>query len=158
MISIVVVSLNTKKNFIKTIKSILQQSSKNFEIIIIDGNSSDGSINIIKKYKKYFSKIVIKKDKGIYDAMNKGIKLSKKPWLIFLNSGDIFYNKSVIKNLIPILKQNKVADVIVGNNLTRVSSYLIRSKRSELTENNISSCFSHQCTIVKTALMKRLIG
>ena len=99
MISIVIVSLNTKNNLNKTIKSILHQTSKKFEIIIIDGNYSDGSINLIKKYKKHFSKIIIEKDKGIYDAMNKGIKISNKPWIIFLNSGDTFYNKFVIQNL-----------------------------------------------------------
>ena len=64
MISIVIVSLNTKNNLNKTIKSILHQTSKKFEIIIIDGNSSDGSINLIKKYKKHFQKLLSKKIKG----------------------------------------------------------------------------------------------
>ena len=63
MISIVIVSLNTKNNLNKTIKSILHQTSE-FEIIIIDGNSSDGSINLIKKYKKHFQKLLSKKIKG----------------------------------------------------------------------------------------------
>ena len=156
MISIVIVSLNTKNNLNKTIKSILHQTSKKFEIIIIDGNSSDGSINLIKKYKKHFSKIIIEKDKGIYDAMNKGIKISNKPWIIFLNSGDTFYNKFVIQNLRLILKKNKFADIVVGNNLTKISNILIKSNRTELNEKTIGSCFSHQCTIVKTALMKKI--
>ena len=67
--------------------------------------------------------------------MNKGIKISNKPWIIFLNSGDTFYNKFVIKNLILILKKNKSADIIVGNNLTKISNFL-KSNRSELNENN----------------------
>jgi glycosyltransferase involved in cell wall biosynthesis len=58
----------------------------------VDGLSSDGTIKEIYKLKKYISKFIIEKDKGIYDAMNKGIKLSSNKWLIFLNSGDCFFN------------------------------------------------------------------
>ena len=89
-ISIVVVSLNTKSSFLKTINSIISQSYANKEIIVVDGNSTDGTIKIIKKMSKNFSKIIIDKDKGIYDAMNKGIALVKGEWTIFLNSGDVF--------------------------------------------------------------------
>ena len=90
-ISIIVVSLNTKKLFLKTINSILKQKYKNFEIIVVDGKSSDGTQEIILKKKFLFSKYIIEKDKGIYHAMNKGIDLSNSEWTIFMNSGDIFF-------------------------------------------------------------------
>ena len=75
--SIIIVSLNTKKDFIKTFNSTKKQSYKKIEIIVVDGNSSDGTIKEIKKLKKNISKFIIEKDRGIYDAMNKGLKLAK---------------------------------------------------------------------------------
>ena len=89
-ISIIVVSLNTKKDFIKTIKSIKDQNYEDAEIIVIDGQSTDGTVEEINKMKKYFSKIIIEKDSGIYYAMNKGILLADSKWIIFMNSGDVF--------------------------------------------------------------------
>ena len=92
--SIVVISLNTKSEFLKTIRTIKKQSYNKYEIIVIDGKSTDGTVEEIKKLGKNISKKIIEKDKGIYDAMNKGIRLAKGNWIIFLNSGDIFYNEN----------------------------------------------------------------
>ena len=99
LFSIIVVSLNTKNKFLKTIRSIEKQKYKNYEIIIVDGKSKDGTIDIIKKFKKKKIKFIIEKDKGIYDAMNKGVKISSGKWIIFLNSGDIFNNFNVLKKI-----------------------------------------------------------
>ena len=82
MISIIVVSLNTADKFKNTIKSILKQTYNNYELIV-DGDSKDATKNYIKKYYKYFNKIIIEKDNGIYDAMNKGIKKHLKNGYIF---------------------------------------------------------------------------
>ena len=103
--SIIVVSLNTKNDFLKTVNSILSQEYRNFEIIVVDGKSKDGTIKEIKKRKKFFKKIIIEQDKGIYDAMNKGVKYIKKDWVIFLNSGDIFYNSKTLKKTNLIIKK-----------------------------------------------------
>ena len=92
-VSIIVVSLNTKDDFIETIKSINNQTYKNFEIIVIDGKSNDGTEDEINQMRDSFSKIIIEKDNGIYDAMNKGIALVKGEWTVFLNSGDTFFEK-----------------------------------------------------------------
>ena len=105
MISIVVVSLNTAKKFEKTIKSILNQSTNNFELIVVDGMSKDKTKYFLKKYNKFITKIISEKDKGIYDAMNKGIKNSSKKLIYFLNSGDIFCNKNILKKILNILKK-----------------------------------------------------
>jgi glycosyltransferase involved in cell wall biosynthesis len=116
-LSIVVVSLNTKNQFLKTIKSINSQKYKNYEIIVVDGNSTDGTLEVIKKMKKNFSQIVIGKDKGIYDAMNKGVQLASGNWIAFLNSGDIFYNSRVLLNIfkLPIAKK----DIVYGDTLVK---------------------------------------
>ena len=99
LFSIIVVSLNTKKKFLKTIKSIKKQRFRNYEVMIVDGKSIDGTINEIKKIKNKKIKYIIEKDKGIYDAMNKGVAKSLGDWIIFLNSGDIFYNCDVLKKI-----------------------------------------------------------
>tara|TARA_B100000579_G_C22836936_1_gene859346 strand:- start:402 stop:1130 length:729 start_codon:yes stop_codon:yes gene_type:complete len=92
-ISIITVVKNDVQNIEKTIKSLLNQSYKNFEHIIIDGKSTDGTLSIIKKYKNI--KLVSKKDKNLWEAMNSGIKHSKGDIIGILNSNDILYKKSL---------------------------------------------------------------
>ena len=88
-ITVIVVSLNTKYDFLKTIKSIKQQNYKNIETIVVDGDSIDGTKTEILN-DDFIDQFIIEKDNGIYDAMNKGVKISSGDWIIFLNSGDIF--------------------------------------------------------------------
>ena len=95
--SIIIVSYNTKKNFIKTLNSIKKQTYKKYEIIIIDGLSTDGTADLIRKNIDKKIRFLIERDSGIYDAMNKGIKKTKNDWTLFLNSGDIFKDNHVLK-------------------------------------------------------------
>ena len=124
MISIIVVSLNTKKDFKKTIKSINDQKVNNCEIIVVDGNSKDGTLEYIKKYKKLFNKVIAESDRGIYYAMNKGIKVAKKDWIIFLNSGDLFANKNTLKKIINYTKSMK-EDILIGNTIINKSGIFL---------------------------------
>ena len=91
LISIITVTKNSEKTIEKCILSVKKQSFKNFEYIIIDGKSSDKSIKIIKKYKNFINHIESKKDKNLWDAMNKGIKVSRGKIIGILNSDDFFY-------------------------------------------------------------------
>ena len=152
-LSIIVVSLNTRYFFFKTIKSIISQSYANKEIIVVDGNSTDGTIEIITKMKKNFSKIIIKKDKGIYDAMNKGAYLASGEWIMFLNSGDVFYNNQVLANIFKKPLMNK--DIIYGNTLVKKKNikYLVPSSIFCKTTSIMPFC--HQSAIVKTDIVKR---
>ena len=88
LISIIVVSLNTKKDFLKTIKSIQKQVYKDYEVIVVDGKSTDGTVEEIKKLKDKKIKYIIQKDNGIYDAMNKGIQLAIGKAISLINSDD----------------------------------------------------------------------
>ena len=149
--SIIVVSLNTKNDFLKTVNSILSQEYRNFEIIVVDGKSQDGTIKEIKKRKKFFKKIIIEQDKGIYDAMNKGVKYIKKDWVIFLNSGDIFYNSKTLKKTNLIIKKNTMSDLIVGRNIINYKfKYL--SNFDKINKNTFGSVFSHQSVFFKSKL------
>jgi glycosyltransferase involved in cell wall biosynthesis len=152
-ISIVIVSLNTKFFFLKTIKSIISQSYKNKEIIVVDGNSTDGTTEIITKMKKNFSKIIIEKDKGIYDAMNKGSHLATGEWIMFLNSGDTFYNNQVLANIFKKSFGNK--DIVYGDTLVKQKNikYLVPSSIFLKTTSIMPFC--HQSAIVKTDIVKK---
>ena len=153
--SIIVVSLNTKDKLENTIRSIIKQSSKNYEIIVVDGKSDDKTIDIISKYKKYLKKIIIKKDRGIYFAMNRGIKLASNNWLIFLNSGDTFYSIHTLKKVSSYLRKNKAVDVLVGNSKIIKQNIMYIKKFKKLSSDSLVSCFSHQSCIIRTSLHKK---
>ncbi len=104
-LSIITVNLNNKKGLCKTIESVTKQIWQDFEHIIIDGYSTDGSVNIIKTYEQNYSNSqgdlywVSEPDSGIYNAMNKGIKAAHGQYCLFLNSGDWLSNKNALQNL-----------------------------------------------------------
>ena len=151
--SIIVVSLNTKVDFLKTLKSINKQTYKNYEILVVDGNSSDGTKKEIIKRKKTISKFVIEKDRGIYHAMNKGIKMSSGKWIIFMNSGDLFYKKNVLYNF---LSENvKNCDIVYGDTLVSAKNlrYVDNSKSFECK--TLLMPFCHQSVFVKSNILKK---
>jgi glycosyltransferase involved in cell wall biosynthesis len=111
--SIITVVKNDQKNIEKTIKTIAQQSFKNFEYIVIDGKSSDHTIRNIKKYKKIINLLISEKDMGIYYAMNKGIKLASGKIVVFINSGDLF-TKNALKIVYSKFNKNKKIDFVFG--------------------------------------------
>lgn len=95
--SIIMVVKNSVGTIEKSIKSVICQTYRSFELIIIDGNSTDGTIELIKKYAENISTFVSENDNGIYDAMNKGIRHAKGDWIFFLGSNDYLYNDNVLE-------------------------------------------------------------
>jgi len=95
LVSVITVVLNNKKYLEQSIKSVLNQSYKNYELIIIDGKSTDGTLDILKRNNSKIDFWISEKDKGIYDAMNKGIKISRGSIISILNSDDIYYKKAL---------------------------------------------------------------
>jgi glycosyltransferase involved in cell wall biosynthesis len=114
-ISVITVCRNAEHTIETTIKSVLGQTCKTIEYVIIDGKSTDKTLNIIRKYKAGIDVLVSEPDKGIYDAMNKGVKKCTGDWIYFLNSGDTFYNQDVITNISRELSKIKDADLVYGN-------------------------------------------
>ncbi len=98
-ISVISINLNNLQGLKKTASSVFNQSYENIEYIIIDGGSTDGSLNFIKEEKDKIHYWISEKDNGIYDAMNKGIRRVTGDWIIFLNSGDYFLQSSSLKNM-----------------------------------------------------------
>ena len=97
-VSIITINLNNRTGLEKTIKSVVAQTSGDYEFIVIDGASTDGSVDVIEKYKEHITYSLSEPDKGIYEAMNKGIKSAKGEYLYFLNSGDIYASETVLEN------------------------------------------------------------
>ena len=112
-LTVITVVRNDQENIEKTIKSVIS-NNKGFklEYIVIDGKSQDKTLSIIKKYKNKISKIISEKDNGIYDAMNKGIKISKNDIIVFCNSGEFFYRNS-LRKVIHIFNSKNV-DYVFG--------------------------------------------
>lgn len=114
-ISIITPSFNSEKTIEDTIKSVLSQTYQDIEYIIIDGGSKDKTLDIINKYKNKISKIISEKDNGIYDAMNKGIKLATGEIIGILNSDDLYFDEFVLENVVRIFKENNNIDCLWGN-------------------------------------------
>lgn len=113
-ISLITVTYNSEKYLSECIDSVVKQSYRNIEHIIIDGNSTDGTKAIIKKYEKHISKWVSESDRGMYDAINKGINLATGDVVGILNSDDLLVSEDTIECIVNTFKQQKV-DSIFGD-------------------------------------------
>lgn len=109
--SIITVNYNNKNGLRKTIESVIHQSFRDFEYIVIDGGSTDGSADVLKEYDAQIDYWVSEPDKGIYNAMNKGIAQAKGEYLNFMNSGDCFYAPDILEK---VTSYNYETDFIVG--------------------------------------------
>jgi glycosyltransferase involved in cell wall biosynthesis len=114
LVSVITVVLNNKKFLQQSINSVLNQSYENYELIIIDGKSTDGTVEILKKNNSKIDLWISEKDKSIYDAMNKGIKLSRGSIISILNSDDIFY-KHALKTATNYFNQYQNIDFLFGS-------------------------------------------
>jgi len=115
-VSIITIVYNGSETLAKTIESIACQTYANIEYIIVDGNSTDGTQKIIKQYEQYISNWISEADKGLYDAMNKGIKMATGDYLWFINSGDEIYEPNTIQQLFD-QDEAPYADVYYGDTI-----------------------------------------
>jgi len=112
-VSIITVVYNAKDDLEKTLKSISSQTCRT-EVIVIDGGSSDGTLEVIKCNSNIITNYISEKDRGIYDAMNKGVTLASGEWLYFLNAGDVFHDVDTLNNLV-LETQQEDFEVIYGD-------------------------------------------
>ena len=153
-ISIITVCFNCKNNIEKTLYSILMQKYIDYEYIIIDGKSSDGTLDVVKNYQNRIKNMIIvsEPDGGIYDAMNKGIKMASGDYIIFMNAGDVFYNNSVLVDVSMYLDLGK--DIYWGN--------VKKKDHIETYPNRITKCYlilrekmvCHQAIFAKRELLE----
>lgn len=127
-VSIITVCFNAADTIESTITSVLNQSYKSIQYIIIDGKSSDYTMDIVNKYKTKISKVVSEPDNGLYEAINKGIALSDGDVVGILNADDIFYNDSIIETIVKKFNDNTTTMSLIGdiafiNNSNEITRY-----------------------------------
>jgi glycosyltransferase involved in cell wall biosynthesis len=154
ILSIITVNYNNCDGLSKTISSVLSQKSQNYEYIIIDGQSTDGSKDLIIQYNEKLAFWVSETDKGIYHAMNKGISNAKGDYLLFLNSGDFFVDNNVIQNMIT---SGLNAPICIGNMLKKFpDGRLVRDKGSAVNLPSLllfyKGTINHSCAFIKRCL------
>ena len=114
LFSIITVTYNASKWLERTIQSIISQSYPHIEYIIIDGNSSDGTQEIIKKYQTKIAHCISEPDKGLYDAMNKGLRSASGDYVWFINAGDTLYSETTVREIADTLDDKNLPDIIYG--------------------------------------------
>ncbi len=151
LFSIITINRNNAEGLLKTIESVASQSFVDYEYIIIDGASSDGSVEIIEKNRDSFRYWVSEADKGIYNAMNKGILKARGEYCIFLNSGDCFFNTNVLAYLV---KSELQSDIIYGNCAFKLKQGLrIQKFPAELTFYWLfTEYLGHSSTLIRRSL------
>lgn len=113
-ISIIVAVKNCANSIEKTIENILSQQYDNIELIVIDGVSNDGTVDIINKYKSKIAYFISEPDSGIPDAYNKGIRVASGDWIYFLNADDVFYSDTTLNDLFEGSRDYAKYDLVVG--------------------------------------------
>ena len=132
-LSIITINRNNAAGWKKTMNSVAIQNCKDFEYIVVDGDSSDGSVEVIRELESSFGdklKWVSEPDKGIYNAMNKGIKMASGDYLQFLNSGDCLASENVICQMFEALISNGSPTILYGNMLKDIKGGGLRRDRS----------------------------
>lgn len=147
-LSIITVNLNNAEGLKKTITSVLSQTYNSYEFIIIDGNSTDGSKEIMEKYHNQINFCISERDNGIYQAMNKGIKVAKGNYLLFLNSGDVLNGQNALE--VFINDKNCKGDIIYGNYKFNEGEKIYPSKITPF--HFFKSSLPHQSSLIKKEL------
>lgn len=159
LISIITVVYNSDDTLEQTILSVINQNMDYLEYIIIDGGSTDQSIQIIKKYQNYITTWISEPDNGIYDAMNKGVSKAKGKYLMFLNSGDYLteiFKKSFFDGSLRKLLDKELYDVLYGDVILELNENILKYKKA----NNLAFLyfkipFCHQSTLVLKTIFSR---
>lgn len=158
-LSIITINFNNDTGLLKTIESVINQTYVEFEYIIIDGGSTDNSVETIKKYADKINFWVSENDKGIYNAMNNGILHSKGEYCLFLNSGDWLCNEDVLKE---VFSNTLTEDIVYGHQLKEVNGKLIEDVCLDIHYYSFKtlkdSHMPHQSTFIKRSLFIDKIG
>ena len=168
-LSIITINYNNAEGLAKTLKSVLTQTCTEFEHVIVDGASTDNAVEIIQQYEKNATSRGIKvvwaseKDKGIYNAMNKGIKMASGEYIQILNSGDCLAADTVVNDMFAALKEKEYPEILYGNMLKTVDwKNILRDNcgaNSEYTPNSFlyfyNGTLNHNCAYIKRSLFKQ---
>jgi glycosyltransferase involved in cell wall biosynthesis len=150
LISVITVVFNGEKYLEQTIRSVIEQSYDNVEYLIIDGGSTDGSLDIIKRFEGQIDYWVSEPDEGIYDAMNKGIDCAQGNWIFFLGSDDSIFDHNIFDLIMPNMFYNIC---FIYGNVLNTSGVMYESKIGFKT--NFSNTCHHQASFYSRSLFKK---
>lgn len=154
-LSIITINYNNVDGLERTINSIINQSFSDYEYLIIDGGSSDGSVDVIKKYSEKINYWISEPDSGIYNAMNKGIKQAKGEYLLFINSGDSLYQENVLAK---VFECNLNNDLIYGDLHRRFpdgSTDIVKMPEFLGCDQMMESTLAHPTAFIKKSLFDK---
>lgn len=156
-LSIITINYNNAEGLRRTMESVLNQSCRDFEYIVIDGGSSDASKDIILSHRDRLSHWVSEPDEGIYNAMNKGILAATGEYCLFLNSGDYLYADSVIENILNMSYNEDIVSFVTINTDGKVSH---RKKAPENLSlySLIDASLPHPSTLIKRSILEKMGG
>jgi glycosyltransferase involved in cell wall biosynthesis len=157
-LSVITVVYNNAADIERTLLSVINQTYPNIEYIVIDGASTDGTLQIIEKYTNKIAKLISEPDKGIYDAMNKGLALATGDYVIFMNSADEFYSAETVANVFAAAPD---ADIYYGETeMIGANNENLGQRRHKAPENftwrdfKYGMSISHQAIYIKRSLVK----
>ena len=154
--SIITVTYNAEAVLEDTIQSVISQTYHHVEYIIIDGASKDKTLSIADRYKEHIAQVVSEPDKGLYDAMNKGIRLATGDYLCFLNAGDSFHEDDTLQQMVHTLTGNQLPDVLYGETaLVDKEGHFIRMRRLSAPETLTWKSFKQGMLVCHQAFMVR---
>lgn len=146
LVTVITVCYNAREMLLRTMNSVWAQTYKHVEYVIVDGASTDGTLELLEEYGGRIDHWVSESDKGIYDAMNKGVSMAKGKWVIFMNAGDCFADNHVLENVFSVPRQ---ADVIYGD---VVKGGVVKKASSPRNAHRMFFC--HQSVFVKIESLK----
>ena len=157
-LSIITVCRNIRDSIGKTCDSIVRQTWTDFEWIVVDGASSDGTLEVVGEYRDRITLLISEKDSGIYNAMNKGIRAATGEWVIFLNGGDQLAADTVLEQVFGGGERD--ADILHGNILTEIGGELVGNGDTWVPETITPSYFvrgslNHQSAFIRRSLFDR---
>ncbi len=161
-LSVITITYNAEKTLERTLKSVHEQTYENIEHIIIDGKSTDNTLDLIRKYGNEKMRWISEPDKGIYDAMNKGIAMAKGDYICFINAGDTFYATNTVESIFYSANSlSKLPDIIYGETaIVDINNTFLHMRRLKAPESLTWKSFKkgmlvcHQAFIVRKELVE----
>ena len=153
-LSIITINYNNNVGLQKTIDSVVSQTWRDFEWIVIDGGSTDGSKELIEQYQQHFAYWCSEPDKGVYNAMNKGVMHAQGDYVNFMNSGDVFHDKDVLAT---IFRKKIYGDILIGQVKCMGKDWIVNQfpqKDFVVDWQRVNEGFCHQGTFTKLELLK----
>ncbi|OYZ55872.1 MAG: glycosyl transferase [Sphingobacteriales bacterium 24-40-4] len=155
-LTVITIVYNNVRDIERTVLSVLNQTYPNIEYLVIDGASTDGTLELLKKYEGRLAKLISEKDKGIYDAMNKGLTLASGDYILFMNSGDELYASDTVEN---VFASAPDADIYYGETEMYDEDWKSLGQRRHKAPETFSwkdfkygMCISHQAIYIRRSL------